>query len=59
MVPLEKLEESMKILDVLSVFINKESDYYIESDEIRILIEDVFVKIRDIYESLKDDDCII
>jgi hypothetical protein len=56
---LEKLEESMKILDVLSVFINKESDYYIESDEIRILIEEVFVKIRDIYESLTDDDCII
>lgn len=56
--PIEKLEESMKILDVLSVFINKESDHYIESDEIRILIEDVFVKIRDIYESLKDDDYI-
>ena len=52
--PIEKLEESMKVLDMLSVFLIEDSDHYVESEEIRILLQDVFEKIRDIYESLND-----
>ncbi len=51
-----KLEESMKVLDVLSVFLIKESENYIKSDDIRHLIEEAFSKIRDIHEELGDDD---
>ncbi|MBN2401190.1 MAG: hypothetical protein JXN64_02210 [Spirochaetes bacterium] len=56
---IQKLEESMKVLDTLSVFLAEDSDYYIESEEIRILLQDVFEKIRDIYESLNDGEHII
>jgi hypothetical protein len=52
--PIEKLEESMKVLDMLSVFLIEDSDHYVESEEIRILLQDVFEKIRGIYESLND-----
>lgn len=52
---LQTLEESMKVLDVLSVFLSEESDNYIQNDEIRLLLEDVFEKIHEIYESLGDD----
>jgi hypothetical protein len=52
---IEKLEESMKVLDTLSVFIMKDSEHYIESEDIRNLIQGAFEKIREIYESLNDD----
>jgi hypothetical protein len=52
--PIEKLEESMKVLDMLSVFLIEDSDHYVESEEIRILLQDAFEKIRGIYESLND-----
>lgn len=55
---MHKLEESMKVLDVLSVFLIKGSDNYIESDDIRHLIEEAFAKIRDIYDDLGDDSLI-
>ena len=32
---MHKLEESMKVLDMLSTFLIEDSDYYIESEEIR------------------------
>jgi hypothetical protein len=51
-----KLEESMKVLDVLSVFLIKESENYIKSDDIRHLIEEAFVKIRDIHDELGDEE---
>jgi hypothetical protein len=54
---LQKLEESMKVLDMLSVFIMKDGEHYIESQDIRILIQDVFEKIRDIYESINEENC--
>ncbi len=53
--PLQKLEESMKVLDTLSVFIIEGSDYYIESEDIRMLLQDVFEKIRGIYDSCNDE----
>jgi hypothetical protein len=49
--PVQKLEESMKVLDTLSAFIIEDSEYYIETEEIRIHLQDAFEKIRDIYES--------
>jgi hypothetical protein len=52
---LQKLEESMKVLDTLSVFLMEDSAHYIESEDIRILLQDVFEKIRDIYESFNDE----
>ena len=55
---MHKLEESMKVLDVLSVFLIKGSDNYIESDDIRHLIEEAFAKIRDIYDNLGDNSLI-
>jgi hypothetical protein len=52
---IEKLEETMKVLDMLSVFLMEGSEHYIESEDIRALVEGTFEKVRDIYESLKDD----
>ncbi len=52
---LRKLEDSMKVLDTLSVFLMQDSDHYIESEDIRKLLQEVFEKIRDIYESLNDE----
>ncbi len=52
---IETLEEAMKVLDVLSVFINKESDNFIQDDEIRNPIEDAFNKIYNIYDALGND----
>lgn len=52
---IQKLEESMKVLDMLSVFLTENSNHYIESDEIKTLLQDVFEKIRDIYESINDE----
>ncbi len=56
---IEKLEESMKILDMLSIFLMEDSEHYIESEEIRILLQGVFEKIRDIYESLNEDNMLM
>jgi hypothetical protein len=53
--PIQKLEESMKVLDTLSVFLMEDSDHYIESEDIRILLQDAFEKIRDIYESINEE----
>ena len=52
---IETLEEAMKVLDIISVFVNEESENYIKSDEIRDPLEKAFQIIFDIYESLKDD----
>ncbi len=49
------LEESMKVLDILSEFINEESDNYLFSDEIRTPLEQAFQTIFSIYEKLGDD----
>jgi hypothetical protein len=53
---IEKLEESMKILDTLSVFLMKDSEHYLESEDIRQLVQDLFEKIRNIYESLNENE---
>ena len=50
-----KLEETMKVLDMLSIFLIKESENYIESDDIRTHIEEAFVQIRAIYDELEED----
>ena len=49
------LEESMKVLDILSEFVNEESENYILSDEIRVPLEQAFQTIYNIYEKLGDD----
>ena len=53
--PFDVLEESMKVLDILSEFINEESDNYIYSSEIRTPLEQAFQTIYSIYEKLGDD----
>lgn len=52
---LQTLEESMKVLDVLSVFLSEDSDNYIQDEKIRTLLEDVFEKIHAIYELVGDE----
>jgi hypothetical protein len=52
---LDKLEESMKVLDLLSSFLMEGSENYVVADDIREHIKDVFIKIRDIYEYLEKD----
>ncbi len=52
--PIDKFEESMKVLDILSLFINKESENYIICDEIRDPIEKAFQDIYDIYQKYGD-----
>ncbi len=52
---LDTFEEAMKVLDVLSEFINQESGNYILSDDIRRPLESAFQSIYNIYESLGDD----
>ena len=47
--PIEKFEESMKVLDILSLFINKDSENYVTCDEIRESLEKAFQEIYDIY----------
>jgi hypothetical protein len=53
---IEKLEEAMKVLDMLSIFLMEDSEHYINSEEIRSLLEETFEKIRDIYESLNGEE---
>ena len=55
---IQRLEETMKVLDILSDFLIKNGKNYIESEDIRQLIEDVFAKIRIIYEEMGDDEMI-
>jgi hypothetical protein len=52
---IDKFEESMKVLDILSLFINKENANYIKCDEIREPVEKAFQEIYEIYQNLGDD----
>ncbi|MBN2041206.1 MAG: hypothetical protein JW864_14275 [Spirochaetes bacterium] len=55
---MQRLEETMKVLDVLSEFLRENGENYIESEDVRQLIKEVFTKIRDIYEEMGDDEMI-
>ena len=52
--PIDKFEESMKVLDILSLFINKESENFVKCDEIREPLEKAFKDIYDIYQHYGD-----
>ena len=52
--PIDKFEESMKVLDILSLFLNKENENYILCDEIREPLEKAFQDIYDIYQQYGD-----
>ena len=56
--PILILEEAMKVLDVISEFINNESENYIECQEVRNPLENAFQKIYEIYEQHGDENIV-
>lgn len=52
---IEKFEESMKVLDILSIFINAEDENYIRCEEIRLPLEEAFRRIYGVYQKYGDN----
>ena len=52
------LEDAMRVLDLISMFLHEESEYFIDSKEVRGPLQAAFDSIHDIYERLIDDSLI-
>lgn len=55
---MQLLEDTMKVLDILSLFLAPDSDDYIESTEVRNPLMAAFEQIRTVYESIQDEDSV-
>lgn len=49
------LEDAMRVLDLISIFLHEESEHYVESREVREPLQIAFEMIFDIYQTFGTD----